>query len=82
MFGKKNKIISDRERRIQELEEIFCPFNQHDWIILDEYIVPDLSTPTVCDNYGERILQCKRCKKIIHDNNVCGRNFKYKVESK
>lgn len=68
---------SDLRRRIIELEELICPFNKHDYTIIDEFTNSNYSRGEL-DYYTKRTLQCKRCKKIIHDDNyVTG--FKYKV---
>jgi len=61
MFGRKAKLIEKLQQRIEELEEIICPFNQHDWVEIDSYEVPinnylDFDTVHVykCRNCGKR----------------------------
>lgn len=53
-------IMKDKDNRIRELEDMMCPYNQHDYIETDSKVI--------CGNYGDTsrktIYQCKRCKKI------------------
>jgi hypothetical protein len=83
MFNRKENTITDLKSenielksRVKELEETICPFNKHDYVIIDTY-------KNIYCEYGDvkfcsfRILQCKKCKKIIKDDDLYG--FKYKV---
>lgn len=45
------------EERVTELEEILCPFNQHDWIEVDWHLDVD------CDVVYH--YKCKRCRKYV-----------------
>lgn len=64
MFGKKQQQILELQNRVRELENILCPFNQHDFV----------ETGRIYDG-GDLIYsreewivsyECKRChKKII-----------------
>lgn len=78
MFVKKSK-IKKMTNRIEELEELICPFNSHEFFILE-------TTNRVCsvtDLYAETVtvrkLMCKKCRKIVFDYNGAGMSFKYKV---
>ena len=55
MFNKKK--IMKYEQRIAELEDILCPFNQHDWIEVDWHLDVDCD---VIHHY-----KCKRCRKYV-----------------
>lgn len=57
MFGKKQQQILKLQNRVRELENILCPFNQHDFVETDR--IYDGGDPIVS-------YKCKRChKKII-----------------
>ena len=60
MFGRKAKLIEKLQQRVDELEEIICPLNQHDWVEIDSY---DISM----SNYGDfdtvHVYKCRNCRK-------------------
>jgi hypothetical protein len=63
--------------RVKELEDLICPFNKHDFIVIDTSYGYSCSCGEV-STYNKRVLQCKKCKKIVHDNDA-ETGFKYKV---
>ena len=69
--------ISKLKGRIYELEELLCPFNQHEFVEIDHVIVSDFDCGQI-DSHCERTLQCKKCRKIVRDSDkITG--FKYKT---
>lgn len=64
------------QNRINQLEEIICPCNHHEYIEIDSNSVPEFCGGYV-DCYTVRTLQCKKCKKIVRDDDRIG--FKYEV---
>lgn len=46
MFNKKNKQIFKLRTRVQELEDILCPFNKHEFVETNSYIDSDCITMT------------------------------------
>lgn len=82
MFNKKEIRKKDYEifklkRRIYDLEELICPFNQHELVEIDYKIEPDFDCGQI-NSKCERILQCRKCKKIVRDDNKVTW-FKYKT---
>lgn len=61
-FWKKEKQISSLKQRVYELEELICPFNQHEFIEINYEIVPDFDCGQI-DSHCERTLQCKNAEK-------------------
>ena len=62
MFFKKSKKIAQLTARVAELEELLCPFNQHDWIEIDYHL------ESFNHDYVAEVIhhyKCKRCKKCI-----------------
>jgi len=74
-----NALISNNElrQRVREIEDLLCPFNKHDYIVIDEGTGSTFSYGEV-ETYNKRILQCKRCKKIVTDDDYIT-GFKYKI---
>lgn len=62
--------------RINQLEEIICPYNHHEYIEINRDVLSDYCGGFV-DSYTIRTLQCRKCKKIVHDDDRIG--FKYDV---
>lgn len=66
--------LMKHQNRIHELEEILCPCSQHEFVLLNQYMS--------CDGFGEiytnRVIQCRRCKKITQDDDSIA--FRYKLE--
>lgn len=62
MLFKKRKKIEELTARVAELEELLCPFNNHDWIEVDWHIESNDGgyTSDLIHHY-----KCKRCKKYI-----------------
>lgn len=82
MFNNKKLIqkdndISKLKRRIYELEELICPFNQHEFVEIDNEIVSDFDCGQI-DAHCERTLQCRKCRKIVRDSDKIS-GFKYKT---
>ena len=73
----RNEEVNELKRRIYELEELICPFNQHEYVKID-YRTNINSYNSNFEAYTIRRLQCVNCKKIIEDSNKNG-SFKYKV---
>ena len=69
--------ISKLKRRIYELEELICPFNQHEFVEIDHDIIPDFDCGQI-DAHCERTLQCRKCRKILRDSDKIS-GFKYKT---
>lgn len=65
------------QKRVEELEDILCPFNQHKWIEVDYYIESECHAGEI-EPYCRRKLQCKCCKKIVFDDDRIG--FKYRLD--
>lgn len=75
MFFEKQKEIEKLRRRIVELEERLCPYETHEWIIVDENISTDFSGGII-ETFTVRELHCSVCGKWASDDNrVFG--FKY-----
>lgn len=49
--------------RINELEEIICPFDQHEYIEIGSNYI-DTSDYNYTDGYLVKTLKCKKCRKI------------------
>lgn len=77
MFNKKKMQIFQLKSRIKELEDIICPFNQHEFIEINSHIDSDC-IGNVIESFTCRTLQCCKCKKIVHDNDRIG-GFNYKT---
>lgn len=77
MFNKKKLQIFQLKTRVKELEDILCPFNQHEYVETHRYIDTDFDG-NMPDSYYRRALQCRRCKKIVHDTDRFG-GFNYKT---
>lgn len=74
---KKDYEILNLKRRVYELEELICPFNQHQFVEIDYTIEPDFDCGKI-DSHCKRTLQCRKCRRIVRDDNkVAG--FKYKT---
>lgn len=60
MLFKKDKKIMELNYRVAELEEILCPFNNHDWVKVGYHLDSfDCGhTTDVINHY-----KCKRCRK-------------------
>lgn len=60
MFGRKAKKIEELQRRVEELEERLCPFNQHDWVKIGSSFI----TTNGFDFTDIYKYKCRRCGKI------------------
>lgn len=85
MFNRKAKTIQELTQRneflrnrVREVEDILCPFNQHNFVQIDRADVYSYYSAD-SGHYTQRVLQCHRCKKIVHDNNYEG-DFKYTLK--
>ena len=61
MWGVKQRRIRELKARVRELEEILCPCQQHDEVIISREVIPGNSPMEL--TYAH-VMQCKRCKKI------------------
>ena len=78
MFIKKSKyrkLLSSNQNlqnRLKQLEEILCPCEQHEYVVVDiETTYPYMGGPSV-EILDKRKLVCRRCKKVVYDYNGCG----------
>lgn len=81
MFIKKSKYIKllASARRANELQEIICPCEQHEYLAVEEITeYPYMGGPSV-EVRNKRKLICRKCKKIIYDYDGCGNHYQYKV---
>lgn len=85
MFIKKSKyrkLLSSNQNlqnRLKQLEEILCPCEQHEYVVVDiETTYPYMGGPSV-EILDKRKLVCRRCKKVVYDYNGCGTMYRYKV---
>ena len=60
MFFKKREKIKSLERRVEELEELLCPFNKHDWVNVG-YHLESLDNGWTTDTVYH--YKCRKCKK-------------------
>ena len=69
--------ISKLKRRIYELEELICSFNQHEFVEIDHAILTDCVAGQI-ESYCVRKLQCRKCRRVVDDSDrITG--FKYKT---
>lgn len=62
MLFKKDKKIMELNIRIEELEELLCPFNHHEWIEVGYHL------ESFDKGYSTDVIhhyKCKRCKKTM-----------------
>ena len=52
-FIKLNLELQEKDIRIQQLEDIVCPFNKHDYVIIEEYVMTDCQGGII-DAWGVR----------------------------
>jgi hypothetical protein len=64
------------ESRIKSLENKLCPFNSHDYVIIDSYMDSEC-LGGVINCWTVRKLECLRCGKKVIDNDQI--SFKYKA---
>ena len=77
MFNEKKMQIFQLKSRVKELEDIICPFNKHEYIETNSYIDTDCICGEI-ESFTRKALQCRKCKKIVHDNDRIG-GFNYKI---
>lgn len=60
MFNYRSKLtIMSLSYRVQQLEDILCPLNSHQWIQIDSKYVGDPLNGRI-----ETTMQCSKCMKI------------------
>lgn len=63
MFGKKQQQIFELQNRVRELENILCPFNQHDFVETGRTY--DGGDPIYSREEWIVSCECRRCHKKI-----------------